>query len=310
MILRTPDGKELRVELAVLAAASPVFQGMATLPPPTTTDGEDTKDGCPVISMQESVHTISVLLEVIHPGRAFEWKRSSSIWLQTVHDVLLAADKYQMVKVAPFFELYLDDVRNFDREDQTFCLFAMAVKFNMRTLTQSVAQALLAFPPLYYLDSVPPELADVSAMAYHQLLKYREKCFEILFPSRGRRPRGSDWVSGLYWDNWRRNWNFSSPGPCWDRCHRCAPESRTLPKWFIAHIERIEDAFHREVTAQRLLKSDLLETTIKSLPPLSLSQPVCECQQKAPALLIYLAECQVSTFQQGLSKVSYYIPLF
>ncbi|KAI0259116.1 hypothetical protein BC834DRAFT_802639, partial [Gloeopeniophorella convolvens] len=94
VILRSCDGKDSLVHRSILAASSPFFEDMFSLPNPQANVGEDSEDmqnGLPIIRMTEHSNVLDVLLSVLYPS-PLPAIGSYALVLQ----VLASAQKYQM----------------------------------------------------------------------------------------------------------------------------------------------------------------------------------------------------------------------
>ncbi|OAX40155.1 hypothetical protein K503DRAFT_768835 [Rhizopogon vinicolor AM-OR11-026] len=94
VILRSSDGIDFRVFKLFLILASPFFEAMFELPQPAVGTSDDTKDGLPVIRMQEDSKTLDIFLRFFYPSTLSEDPSFES--LTDVMAVLTAARKYSL----------------------------------------------------------------------------------------------------------------------------------------------------------------------------------------------------------------------
>lgn len=303
VILRSVDGVDFYIDLAVLAMASPVFKDMSTLPLPASKIAKDRRS---VITMHESSTTLELLLQLVHPAM---YPHLQDVTLDIFRDVLVAADKYEMAKVVPALEATLDNTRFFKEHASAFRVFALASRFGMRTLARAAARTLLTFPPPSDLPAALPELETVPAAAYHRLLKYRAACFAVLFPPIDGVADYRSWVQ-VWWSTVRRSsgWNIGCFwNPTWTSCSSCSssePPGSILTSWFIDHVERMKVAYYKNVTAQTLLSMELLAPTIQSL---MWSGPQCSCKTIAPLELSSLTRALATEVEKQLATVSHIV---
>jgi hypothetical protein len=93
VILRSRDNVDFRTFKLILSLASDVFNGMFSLPLPSTADSDQVfKDGLPVIPMGEESSSLRRLLLFCHPGKAPE--------VGGLPEVQRVAMKYEMGEVA------------------------------------------------------------------------------------------------------------------------------------------------------------------------------------------------------------------
>ncbi|EKM50612.1 uncharacterized protein PHACADRAFT_213512 [Phanerochaete carnosa HHB-10118-sp] len=66
LVLRSSDGIDFRVHRSLLAIASSVFEGMCSLPQPSTSDE---RQQLPLVPMEETSHTLYTLLLLLYPDK-------------------------------------------------------------------------------------------------------------------------------------------------------------------------------------------------------------------------------------------------
>lgn len=300
IVLRSSDGVDFHVDLAVLAMASPVFKDMTTLPTPSS---QDTKEGLPIILLQDTSTTLELLLQLIHPAMYPNLLQVAD--LDTYSAVLKAADKYQMSKVAPMLVPVLIAPHFLDTGAKALRMFAIANRYGMRTLTQVSARALLAFPPPHEFDEEPDELKDISARAYYRLLKYREKCVGILFSraladeTRGR----YNWANKWWEDIREEEWGEIPPWLCCSSCRSSIHSSQMAPEWFSRHVKRIKEAFTRSITPRSVLSAELL--TLNPAAEYRGGQRTCRCPEDGHARIVSFAILLSQKVERRLTEIVY-----
>lgn len=291
LILQSEDGVYFYIDLPILAAASSVFKNMSTLPQPTPQSDKEPVDER-IVPMQETSATLELLLWLIHPGVRSKFTNPDllPVQLKRFSDVLAAADKYHMPKVAPTLDILLNKPQTFEGGLSAFYAFAMASRHDMPSLAQSAAKAMLALPPPYQLFAkAPQELENVPAIAYHKLLEYRERCLMVLPPRNRedfRSSRPEHWSEVAEWGAVNRKGQTIQP--VWKTCPRCKRSGQVVAYWFIDHVQRIQEEFSRSVSAKTVRSESLLYDTLTSIP-CSDGPPkyaVCKCREKAPAQLV------------------------
>ncbi|KAI0744117.1 hypothetical protein C8Q80DRAFT_1272703 [Daedaleopsis nitida] len=162
VILRSADGVDFRLYKVVLAKASPVFQGMFTLPDSRSTDGPQ------VVNMTEDANTLEGLVRFCYPVRRPPFKS-----LDLLGSVISAATKYDMLEVR-------SDI--IQRED-TFLLksppvrvYLLACVWKVPRLARRAARQLLDDADALTPNPMPPEFRTLPCEVMHAFAVYRKAC--------------------------------------------------------------------------------------------------------------------------------------
>ncbi|KAG2345774.1 hypothetical protein BDR05DRAFT_1011755 [Suillus weaverae] len=94
IIMRSSDGVDFRVFKLFLSLASPFFETMFELPQPAVGTNDDTKDGLPVISVQEDSKTLDTFLRFCYPSTLAEDPSLEN--LTDIKAIVGAARKYSL----------------------------------------------------------------------------------------------------------------------------------------------------------------------------------------------------------------------
>lgn len=298
VVLRSSDGVDFHVDLAMLTMASPVFRDMTTLPIPPS---QGNTGGRPIIPLQTTSTTLELLLQLVHPSMHPNFEQVTD--LSVYGELLKAADMYHMPKVAPAIGHVLADPQFLATEEGALYMFAMASRYGLDARARAAAKALLLYPPPHERDVEPAGFRDLPAMAYHRLLNYRRRCVGVLF-SETDAPYERQWVDG--W--WRNNVETVYGGYLWAHCQSHYMEgyskanSGPAPQWFCDHIERIKRAYTRKVAVESVASTELLEITIRSVT--KSPRQTCTCHETAAANLMKLSTILSQKVERGLAKVS------
>ncbi|KZP08741.1 hypothetical protein FIBSPDRAFT_1052241 [Athelia psychrophila] len=96
VIVRSSDDIDFYVSRYLLSYASPVFEGMFSIPsPPNPEDSDETKDGLPVLKLAEDSRILERILLLCYPMNLVE-----DVFVRDMEDaasLLLALEKYNMV---------------------------------------------------------------------------------------------------------------------------------------------------------------------------------------------------------------------
>ncbi|KAH9930351.1 uncharacterized protein B0H18DRAFT_994570 [Fomitopsis serialis] len=148
LILRSSDHVDFRVSKFILEVSSVFFANMFEA---SQANDDESRDGCPVVQMQEDSETLDSLLRIIYP-------RKDPILddLPKLHAVLAAALKYEMEEATNLTGAVL---RSFIPKEP-LRVWAIAVRNRLEEEARAAA------------TSFPPEMLDINAGAYHRLFRY------------------------------------------------------------------------------------------------------------------------------------------
>lgn len=186
LILRSSDNTDFRVSRFILRLASPFFASMLeigqTLPNAsgeTQANGDQVRDGCRVVPVQENSDTLERLLRIIYPQ-----KDPILSDLPQVDAVMAAALKYEMEEAIALAGAKLLSFKS----KEASRVWAIAVRHGLELEAQMAADELIR-EKVSVLDDFPPEMQEVNAGAYYRLLQYRrlagkvESDFKFCYPS-------------------------------------------------------------------------------------------------------------------------------
>ncbi|KZT63748.1 hypothetical protein DAEQUDRAFT_719057 [Daedalea quercina L-15889] len=184
-ILRSSDDVHFRVSRFILHLASPFFASMLEIgqAPSNATgepqaEGEELRDGCPVVPVQEDSDTLDNLLRIIFPQ-----EDPALDDLTKLTPVLAAALKYEMIKAT---RLTGTKLRTFVPQEP-LRVWAIAVRNRLEAEARLAADE-ICHQQIIVLDAFPPEMQHIDAGAYYRLLRYRrlegevEEDFEFCDP--------------------------------------------------------------------------------------------------------------------------------
>lgn len=186
VILRTSDGKELPVHKLILSLASPVFQGMFSLPQPN----EPAPSHTPVVDVPESSDILEPFLQYFYP---FSPPKVSDVAMWA--DLYSIADKYDAEVV---METLRDILIPRFLETSPFRVYALASRWDLEEEANIASKKTLAFDALGEFPQEDAELMGGVACQkiYHLHIRCRDKA-RALVSSRNYR--------------FKDNWNCSCP---------------------------------------------------------------------------------------------------
>ncbi|EIN03877.1 hypothetical protein PUNSTDRAFT_93626 [Punctularia strigosozonata HHB-11173 SS5] len=184
VILRTPDHVEFRAHKLVLSLASPVFRNMFAspqVPPTAANEGQDWKDGLPVVALTEPASVLDALLRLCYPLKDPQF----SLFDQ-VTAALEGAMKYEMDEARDMLRGKLKEWA----EKAPVRAFAVACRYRWKDEAERAARAALRVPlPELIIHS--QELEHISAGSYVRLLLYHKACgTAAAYPA-----HWGDWIS-------------------------------------------------------------------------------------------------------------------
>ncbi|KAJ7463495.1 hypothetical protein B0H11DRAFT_2285331 [Mycena galericulata] len=218
IILRSSDCVDFHVQRGILALVSPFFHAMFTLPQP------ESSSEIPRIEMQEDAALLDRALRFFYPGGQ-PVVVATLEELRTVMEVLIS--KYDVQCIVPVIKQHLEQYM----ATQPLVIYAVALTHQWKDVAMAAAKHALALPLRAQLDTeAPPELRHITGAAYHNLLRYHQRC--------GAAARGVvqnlSWVvtSSTYWFCCKNctnhaKWTFSDGS------------SHFLPTWFQGYVTNI-----------------------------------------------------------------------
>ncbi|KAG0709465.1 hypothetical protein DFH29DRAFT_888689 [Suillus ampliporus] len=178
IIMRSSDEVDFRVFKLFLTLASPFFETMFELPQPAVGTSDDTKDGLPVIPVQEDSKTLDTFLRFCYPSTLAEDPSLES--LADIQAILGAARKYS-----------LDLIERKVLEAESLRCFAIARNARLKHETITAARYTLRQPliPTWF-----AEIELITASDLLALLTYHKKCSIAVEPLLAK----LDWVTSHY----------------------------------------------------------------------------------------------------------------
>ncbi|KAI8992963.1 hypothetical protein BD414DRAFT_535549 [Trametes punicea] len=162
VIIRSCDGTDLRLHKVILSLASPVFEGMFTIPAEPSQDGS-----VQTVDLTESATTLEDLFRFCYPVERPEFSQ-----LDHLRSVLAAAHKYDMnYAIKPLmssFRVFLPS--------EALRVYCIAYMHEDADLARAAARCLLDRPRLFDSSILPPELDEVPATALVAVMTYRDEC--------------------------------------------------------------------------------------------------------------------------------------
>ncbi|KAJ7441329.1 hypothetical protein B0H11DRAFT_2096543 [Mycena galericulata] len=162
VILRSSEGADFYVQRGILALVSPVFCDMFTLPQP------EASPGIPVIPVQEDAPLLDRALRFFYPGA--QPVVATLDELRGIIEVLV--EKYDVQCVVPAAKQRLETYM----ATQPLAVFAVAVTYEWKDVASKAARESLKLRLRVPDAEASPELKDISAATYHNLLHYHYSC--------------------------------------------------------------------------------------------------------------------------------------
>ncbi|KZT69316.1 hypothetical protein DAEQUDRAFT_726905 [Daedalea quercina L-15889] len=276
IILRTCDGVDYWVRSSILAEASSVYEDMFDIAKAAPAEQYLRKAGIPVVSITETSEITSLLLRFCYPVSAPIFTTFAQ-----VRGVLAAVDKYLMESLTEAVKKHLTDFAL--QGAHPLLVYITAYSYGYEDVALAAARQAVVQKdeqePLQ--DTNCPELAELTAGAYHRLLEfYRTGDANVLpsvqflsadLPKAATRPpmasyRSTEWAS-----------NSASPYPF-------GMPSADLTLYTC-------DGIHFEVHADLLrIASPYLRFILSGESPSQPGMPVCERNKQGRIITITLPE--------------------
>lgn len=191
VIIRSSDEVEFRVFKFLLGRASPVFQGMFSLP------SDDTVGTVPTVDVSENVDVVAKLLRLCYP--AMDPPLTS---LDEVRALFTACQKYEME--TPATRLVGIAARTFVESDP-FNVYVLSCRARATEEARRAAFHCLSMTLSDIIHKNVPDSQDVSMVAYSNLLRYHDACREAsvaVLSERFQDYRSLPWLEVQVWENY------------------------------------------------------------------------------------------------------------
>ncbi|THH31264.1 hypothetical protein EUX98_g2924 [Antrodiella citrinella] len=235
IVLRSSNGIDFRVYKTILAKASPVFEGMFTLPPPppSAVPPEEYSNGLHVVALTETTEALDALLRFCYPVR--EPTLSS---IEKTLEVFQAAKKYDIDEGILWAREKLAGFAS----KEPIRVYALACRYGWEREAKIAAKETLSMSLDTLLCSKSKELGDISAFDLQRLCMYHIACRRAI--SHLTSPR---FIIESSWTPWEPMW---SREPC--TCTHTVIKTRThvestaypyyAKTWWCEYMEELKKA--------------------------------------------------------------------
>ncbi|PCH36284.1 hypothetical protein WOLCODRAFT_28445 [Wolfiporia cocos MD-104 SS10] len=290
IILRSSDLVDFRVRRAILAEVSPVFDTMSTLPQPTRGGRITvTRDGLPVIALEESSETLETILRFCYPLLP----QPTIHGVERLYSVTKAVKKYAMDEVLPLVHTQLHSIA----EEEPLRVYVFAIREGWEAEARLAARSSLS-RDVHDLAWVP-ELKEISASAYHHLLDFHHRC---CIAAKDVTTEYDRWITDSKVWGWFTIVNHD--------CHDCEKQYTRLwrevtrprvkvgaSQWWIDHMSRIADIMGTTPSMKKLLDQEIVDQTLVEASACS------ECRKSAPAQMRAFVKLHAAQVDEEISKV-------
>ncbi len=169
IIIRSSDGVDFRLHKLILAKASPVFEGMFSLPQPSPE--------LQTVPIAEDATTLEILWDLCYPHG-----HSTIKVLPQLLACLEAVKKYQMTGLYPYLARDLTGLLAEDGINR-LRIYAIACLYGLSKSASAAARRLVSENSgIHYLEpsTMPPEFSDIPAAVIYALVDYRRRCTDAL----------------------------------------------------------------------------------------------------------------------------------
>lgn len=174
VILRSSDKADFRFFKLLLSLASPVFKDLFALP--QVPDGNDTKDGLPIVQLTEGGRTLRMLLTMCYPMTVVDQPDTGPEKIADLRLLLNAAHKYDISKVVERVRVWI--VTPLHMESSPVMAYAIACQRNWEVEARVAARCAVG---LTLLDrSFGKQIDIMTTRQLHALLRYNEMCITAM----------------------------------------------------------------------------------------------------------------------------------
>ncbi|KAI0683777.1 hypothetical protein BC835DRAFT_1310884 [Cytidiella melzeri] len=278
IVLISSDQVRFTVHKGILSNASPVFEGMLSLPS-TGADHEDTE--LPVVAVTETSTVLHQLVSFCYPSLN-----------GTVSDVdmlrllIAAADKYEMKGVT---SQLAQIIRWQFVETEPYASYAIACRYgfwDVATLAGKQTLAHLAPGPSL------PEYDVLPAAMYHKLVIYRKKCVDLISPLL------DDWRFAVWGTNDNVYWTGQSSDCAVRRFKQL--DRNVSADWFQYHLSTTKTAYLERPRSATVLSATLTQE-IAQFRCLS-TKPSCSCH---PARSVEFNQRLAAVLDQQIAEIPF-----
>ncbi|KAJ7640008.1 hypothetical protein DFH06DRAFT_1478032 [Mycena polygramma] len=245
-ILRSSDGVDFHVRKDMLRATSDFFDNMFSAPSTFADPNELSRDGKPVLSVEESARALYALLSLAYPRQSWGKRPIDPLDIDRIVAVYAAADKYQFSSVQRLMKEMLAQPALLDAHPHRLFaigelrgLPALSRKAAMHTLTSPVSPAALKFP----------EMDLLTWSTSHKLYNFHRRCCATVSALVEKTAASSHLPK---WQRYNSNQKTRSVFTWWENRHNskhCEPyangqdntgQDLTAPaKWFQNHVAHL-----------------------------------------------------------------------
>lgn len=311
IVLRSSDDVDFRVHKIILSLASPILEGMLSIPQPPTPSVDDpdtTDDGKPIIHMRgEDSEMLEAVLRECYPGMESKAQKD----LRIVGKVLAMAEKYEMEGIIGRMEIILQYACFVQKEPLR--VYAIARRYNLSCAARVAAKESLLHPAMP--NDCPKEFEGMSAAAHYDLIAYREECAGVLDRTLHHWRRGVWKDPFIQVPSWSTCGNQYAPTARISQLSGCPRLSgnnyllmpmhqvdmyKDCSLWFVDHIERVKTAFKAKITGNTVASLPLLKETVAAIRAADLT---CPCGISGSYHLLIFSQALVEQIDRKLDEV-------
>ncbi|KAI0043893.1 hypothetical protein FA95DRAFT_335108 [Auriscalpium vulgare] len=246
LVLRSSDFVDFHAYKASLAAASPFFRDMFTLPQASDPPDDSMKDGRLVLPVQEDSQTLERLLTfLMHVSPTVQ-----SLTFADAVNVLSATQKYQMDGLTASIRGFLRDPQvvgpTYITPGSAFAAYVLACRQHLAAEALQAARCTLDAP--FSLETCAEDLRLASGDILYALSQYRIRCRDVALQAL------ADTCPSFESSNWTQNHDNSGWGRLGSHCDGerqriSLPEGYSragdilppIPAWLAAHIDAMAE---------------------------------------------------------------------
>jgi hypothetical protein len=175
IVLRSSDLIDFHVHRSVLAASSPFFRDMFSLPQPPSNHDSESPDGRPIVHLSEDAEVLNSLISMLYPVPPDIPDSKDSILA-----LLAAAQKYDMVTIQSSIRAEVNRRGLLSpRRAEAFRMYAVACGKRLMPEMESIARLTLEYPLTF--ESLGEALRSFEGWALNDLADFHWRCNCTLF---------------------------------------------------------------------------------------------------------------------------------
>ncbi|KAI0056002.1 hypothetical protein BV25DRAFT_1921331 [Artomyces pyxidatus] len=284
VVLRSSDNVDFFVYKAYLHKASTFFAGMFDLHDEHSPvlDDDESREGIPIIRMQENAHTLDLFLRLCYPTDNPDLSE-----LPDVRLLLEVCNKY----VIEAFDGTLRAALTRLADTRPLAVYALACRYRLEDVANDAAKRFLGIPLRAHSEV---DLQDLTAVQYQRVLQYHRNCslkattdppatwFNALVVTLGAAPTTSHSCRAQF------HFFYAATQPS---------KNLWVPHWWTLYLHKALEAVKDRPRGSTVVAPEILEPFRKVI------MQCADCMREAEAALQRLSSCLAQEVEKAVSQV-------